>query len=145
LPKEVIIIDASASVRFGIARNTRIHERQETLLIDDDGEVMQNWVEHIIKAHTYYPHALAMQGRIISMPKYAPIALVEQLHIEKWFLRQLDEDNTFHTVSTKNVSFKRRLFLREKLKFSEKKFYGIYGSEDIDMAYQISEKIAYYL
>lgn len=164
LPKEVIIIDSSlysvekkiqkykkklqiiyvyqAPQGFGIARNTAMRKASGDIVatLDDDGQSDRFWIERIKKAHLVFPDALVVQGRVISMPKDSIISLVEQLYIERWFLRQLDHDNRFYTLSTKNISIKREKFFSQKLKFVENKLYGLYGSEDVDLAYKIRQK-----
>lgn len=127
---------------YSTARNRALKVCNTDLLatVDDDAEVPANWVENIVGAHQNFPNATAIQGRIISRPENSLIAIVEQLHMDKWFLKSLEIDGRFNTISTKNVSFKVRDLKRNKIRFNETKFFNRYGGEDVELASQILSK-----
>ena len=176
IPDEVIIVDSSeVSVRelisefskvlniryvyllgpvvqrkrgFGVARNAAMSYAKTDLIatLDDDAFAQKDWCLNIIKAHSNYPSAAAIQGRIYSVPKGAIISIVEQLHIEKWFLMNMDRDNNLGILTTKNTSFKLDAFKKLRLKFKDDLLFGLYGAEDKDVAFQLislKQKIIY--
>ena len=127
---------------YSVARNRGLRAVRTDLFatVDDDESVPENWVESILKVHNAYPEATAVQGKIMSEPNNSVLATVEQLHMNKWFLRNLEVDGRFNTLSTKNSSFK-TVFLRKfGIRFNEMPLFNKYGGEDVDIANQIVSK-----
>lgn len=120
------------------ARNKALYNCTTDLIstIDDDAIADPNWCKNIIYAHTE-SSAVAIQGRIICLPKDSLIAQVEQIRLDKWFLGNLGLSSKFWTISTKNVSFKVKLLLENGIQFLEDPLIGKYGSEDLDIANRI--------
>lgn len=164
IPERVIIVDSSSEKISGIlkeysslkfvylyehkkgysfARNRALKVCGTDIIttVDDDEVVPDNWIENIVKLHQVYPEAVGIQGKIISKPENSIISIVEQLHMNKWFLRNLELDGRFNTLSTKNASFKVSVLKRRKIKFTESDFINMYGGEDVDLANQIISKL----
>lgn len=123
---------------FGIARNRALYNCSTELIstIDDDAIADINWCKNIIYAHSV-SSAMAIQGRVICLPKDSIIAQVEQIRLDKWFLGNLGLNSKFWTISTKNVSFKVKQLLENGIQFLEDPMIGKYGSEDLDIANRI--------
>lgn len=165
LPKEIILVDSSnESVKpillefpklkfryvyekkpgFSVARNKalRLCKTEIIATVDDDARVPKDWILNINKLHQLYPEAVAIQGRIISEPSNSLISTVEQMHMDKWFLRNLEHSGRFNTISTKNISFKVGLLKKNRIKFRETELFNYYGGEDVDIGNQIVSKSA---
>lgn len=134
----------------GVARNKAIAQAKSDIIafIDDDLEVTPNWLEQMLIAHNLYPNLIAIQGRILSQPT-TPWALVEQFRLDRWFIEKTNKRGFIEILTTKNVSFKRKMLWKMHLKFAQHldpDFADLIG-EDVDFAKQIlalGQKIKYF-
>jgi len=98
--------------------------------IDDDAEATSQWCENILRSHTMFPKAIAIQGKQVSTPKFSPFAVLEQLRRDNWILKNLDSHGRISVLADNNASFKSELLRRYNIKFPENTLYDIFGGLD---------------
>lgn len=138
------------------ARNRGIKAASGTILLmlDDDCEAENTWVERMAATHKKYPKAWVIQGRSYSLPTeksyslYAEFARFlhlrhctkeQNLNIKEFFSKDPKHELEILTCDTKNFSIKTSYLKKYNLSFDEQ-FYTLSCGEDTDLGHQITEK-----
>ncbi len=162
LPSEVIIIDNASVdetkevvekfsktlnlrylyqpiVSISISRNAGIAlAKGDVLLItDDDCVATRNWIKNTIASHLKHPHAVAIQGRVISIPKESLYSLILQKQREVRITMSRVTPSGILYLGTDNASIKKIFLEHMEISFHET---IRYTGDDMDVAAQIFTK-----
>lgn len=167
LPSEVIVVDNASSdgtkkavekftktlnlyylyqpiIGFSISRNAGLEKAKGEIILslDDDCIASKNWLKNVIKAHQKYPKAVAIQGKIISIPKNKIYSIILQHHRNFRIKKSVLNTGELLYLNTANCSFKAELLRKYHLKFhwNLKSGRRLDFGEDVDLAGQIITK-----
>jgi GT2 family glycosyltransferase len=122
-----------------IARNTGMKRAQGEiiLMLDDDCIAHTDWIAQASRSHMKYPHAWAMQGKVISIPRESIYSLVLQQQRNVRIKMSTLKHGGILYLDTANCSFKRARLLKTNILFYEtEKYIG----PDVDLTAQIVVK-----